>query len=113
MDEASDVADFIDGQSAILTSVSNLLAEKCTDDPSDIRTINLALEFFCNCTISSKEYTVKVVKETCIFEVMKHVIGGVGEKTINSLVLDNIFNFVHNMTAHEVLPPLDAHEVCL
>ena len=113
MDEASSVADFINGQSAILASVSNLLAEKCADDPSDIRTINLAIEFLCNCTISSKEYIVKVMEETCVLEVLKHVIEGAGKKTINILVLDNIFNFVHNMTAHEILPPLDAHEVCL
>ena len=83
------------------------------DDPSDIRTINLAIEFLCNCTISCKEYTVKVMEETCVLEVLKHVIEGAGKKTINILVLDNIFDFVHNMTMHEILPPLDAHEVCL
>ena len=53
------------------------------------------------------------MEETCVLEVLKHVIEGAGKKTINILVLNNIFDFVHNMTTHEILPPLDAHEVCL
>ena len=46
-------------------------------------------------------------------EVLKHVIEGSGKKIVNAIVLDTMFDFVHNMTEHEVLPPLDAHEVCL
>ena len=50
-DDVSDVADFLTGESAILVTISNLLTEKCAEQPSDIRTINLAIEFLCNCTL--------------------------------------------------------------
>ena len=81
------VADIIENQSVLLASINGLLMEKKENDPSDIRTFSLVIDFFNNCTLTSKEYMAKVLNETCIMDVLGLMLGGSEKKTINVDVL--------------------------
>ena len=57
----------------------------------------MAIEYFNNCTNSSREYMIKVLDVTCILDVITIILNGSGKSTINSEVLETIFNFFYNM----------------
>ena len=90
------------------------MKERRQNDPNDFRTINLIIEFFINCTCTSKQYTLRILNETWILLTLKDIVINRENQTLQEKLVKNMCQFLYNiMELHGIFPPQLAEQTCL